>query len=182
MKKRPQILFIWLGSIFVGVLALAIAVNHFVRVTYSPSRSIGIAEHLLFERPLTEVFGRGLMSDDFRRWDDSVKASLEVADLIKRYGVQELLSNSDDEPFRRKAEQLSETAYSAASAIPKEYLAHSNPNLPDVFFRHFVPAMHHWHQGFAKRDIGAVGQGISDYNAFLVWMQSSKRTDFKKLR
>jgi len=109
-----------------------------------------------------------MMSEDFRRWDDSAKASSEVVDLILRYGVQELLFNPDHEALRRQAEQLSKAAYSAASTIPKEYLANSNPELPDAFFGHFVPALRHWHRGFAEKDIGAVRQGISDYNTFLI--------------
>lgn len=158
MKKGFQGLFKWLGGIFIGIMAVAIAANHFVRVTYSPSRSIGIVEHLLFGRPMTEPLGRGIMSEDSRRWDDSAKASSEVANLILRYGAQELLFNPNHETPRRQAEQLSEAAYSAASAIPKEYLSDSNPELPDAYFRHFVPAMRHWHLGFARKTSAMCGK------------------------
>lgn len=123
------------------------------------------------------------MSKDSQRWDDSAKASSEVADLIMKYGVQELLFNPDHEALRRKAEKLSEAAYSEAKAIPNEYLADSNPELPDTFStKHFVPAMRHWQHGFAEKDIGAVRQGISGYNVFLIWMQSHNRSDFKNIR
>jgi hypothetical protein len=180
MKKGFQIK--WLGGIFVGILALAIAANHFVRVTYSPSRSVGIINHLLYGHLLAEAFGQGMMSENFRRWDYSAKASSDVADLIIKYGAQELLFNPDREALRRQAQQLSEAAYLAASAIPKEYLANSNPELPDAYSTHFVPALRHWHRGFAEKDIGAVQQGISDYNTFLRWMQSHKHSDFKNIR
>ena len=182
MKKGFRTLLIWFCGIFVGILALAITANHFIRVTDSPSRSIGIIEHLLFGRPLVEALGRRMMSTDFQRWEDAAKASSEIADLISRYGVQELLLNPDHEALRRQAEQLSETAYSAASTIQKEYLASSNPDLPDAFYGNFIPAMQHWHRGFAEKDIGTVHQGISNYNTFLIWMQSHKRADFKNIR
>lgn len=39
----------------VALVVLVIALNSFVRVRYSPSRSIGFVEELLFGRPMEEA-------------------------------------------------------------------------------------------------------------------------------
>ena len=67
-------------------------------------------------------------------------------------------------------------------AIPRAYLEASNPDLPEMYFRHFVPAMDGFQQGFHEQDVNLVRRGVSNYNAFLLWMQSRKRSDFKRMR
>lgn len=83
---------------------------------------------------------------------------------------------------RTQAEQMSKFAFEKASAVSRAYLADSNADLPNTYFEHFVPAMDLWWRGLTDRNPTRVQQGVSHYNAVLVWMQSRDRSDFKPMR
>jgi hypothetical protein len=80
------------------------------------------------------------------------------------------------------ARRKSEEAYKHATAIPKENLAKSNPDLPKVYFESFVPAVDFLNRGFSEGNLQMAKQGVSAYNDFLVWVQSLERSEFKPLR
>lgn len=173
-----------LKGISIAVVALVVLVfvlNSYVRVSYSPTQNIGIVEEFLFDRPIAEVFAPP-WSKDYKRWDSASKASASVADLLKKFGTQDLTTGQDLSAERKQAEFLSAVAFKNASAISRAYLTESNTDLPDAYFEHFVPAMNFWQHGFAERNPALVRQGISNYNAFLAWMHSHGINDFKPMR
>lgn len=86
------------------------------------------------------------------------------------------------EEDRVRAESVSSAAFQAANAISKDYLHESNPDLPRVYFAHFVPALDSWRQGLSERNGDLMEKGVLDYNEFILWMQSKDRSDFKPLR
>ena len=170
-----------LAIAIVALVVLVFVLNSFVRVSYSPTRSIGLFEKLLFGRPMEEVLAPP-WSEDYKRWDSASKASAVVADLLRRFGAQDLTLREDLAEQRMQAEHMSKLALEKARAVSRAYLADSNTDLPDAYFEHFVPAMESWRHGFADRDPTRVQEGVSQYNAFLVWMQSRNRSDFKPIR
>lgn len=121
-------------------------------------------------------------SEDFKRYNSASQASASVTDLLQRYGTRDLTTRGDLTEQRLQAEKLSKLAFENASTVSREYLADSNAKLPDVYFEHFVPAMDSFRQGFAEKDPALVQQGVSHYNAFLIWIQSQDRNDFNKIR
>lgn len=93
-----------------------------------------------------------------------------------------LLTDPSLESERTNAVQMARTAHELASAIPEEYLAASSPDLARMWDRHFVTAMRLWSEGLAQSRQEMVADGIKNYNAFLVWIQSKNRSDFKAMR
>jgi hypothetical protein len=144
----------------------------FFTPSHSPTR---------FGRPVEEAL-EPPWSKDFKRWDSAAKAGGSVADLLGRFGAKDLTTREDLAEQRTQAEHLSKVAFENASGISRAYLAASHPELPDAYFELFVPAMDAWRAGFAERNPVVVQQGVSHYNAFLVWMQSRDRSDFKPMR
>jgi hypothetical protein len=176
MKKIVQ----GLGGLLLALVVLVFAANQFIRVA-AGGRDWGIVEEFIFGRPLTEALAPP-WSDDFKKWDSAIKASHAVADFIETHGIGDLATSADLTQQRELAAKMSEVAYSNSVAIPQSYLATSNSELPEMYFGHFVPAMDSFRQGFSQQDVDLVRNGVSHYNAFLVWMQSRKRSDFKGIR
>jgi len=169
------------GIAVVALLVLLLMANEFIRVTYSSDKSIGVVEQYLFGRPVMDMFTPP-WSENYKRWDAASKASSMVADLIKKYGVEELTISPKLQEQRTQAEQLSKVAFENSNAISKEYLANSNADLEVAYSSHFVPAMDLWQRGLSSKSLQLVQQGISEYNSFLIWIQSRKRSDFKSMR
>ncbi len=173
-----------LKCIAIGVAALLVlvfALNTFVRVSDSSNRSVGLVEKFLFGRSIGEILAPP-WSEDYKRWDSASAASASVADLLQKFGVRDLTLRNDLAEQRAHAEQMSKLAFERASAVSRAYLAASNADLPDAYFEHFIPAMDSWWHGFTAKDTTLVQQGISNYNAFLVWFRSHDRSDFKAMR
>jgi len=42
--------------------------------------------------------------------------------------------------------------------------------------------MDSWHRGFSSQDVELVHTGATQYNTFVVWMQSKSDSDFKRMR
>jgi hypothetical protein len=164
------------------IVVAAFLINSLVRVYSSPAeRSIGIIEELLFGKSMLEVMSPPF-SENFRRFDEAAKTSAAVADLVDKYGTKGLAVSPALKEQRQQAGVMSEEAYDKATAISKDYLKASNPDLPDIYFAHFVPALDSWRRGFERGDPKLVKAGAVDYNAFVAWMQSKKPTDFKRMR
>jgi len=162
------------------VLMVAFVANQLFRISTS-EKDWGIVEHWILGRPLMDIFAPP-WSDNYKHWDAASKAGRVVADLVQKHGIADLIHNPDLLEERELAQRKSEEAYKHAAAIPKEYLARSNPDLPKVYFESFVPAMDFLNRGFCEGNLQMLEQGISAYNDFLVWMQSRERSEFKPLR
>lgn len=169
-----------IGGVLLSTIVLLFAANHFIRVA-SDGKSWGIVEEFIFGRPLTDALAPP-WSEEFKKWDSATKASHTVAELIHKHGIEELTTSAKLTEERELAAGASALAYSNSVAIPRAYLEASNPDLPEMYFRHFVPAMDSFRQGFNQQDVDHVRRGVSDYNAFLLWMQSKKRSDFRSMR
>jgi len=169
-----------IGVVCGALIVLVFIANHCIRVA-TPEKDYGIIEELVMGRPLTEALAPP-WSDNYKRWEASTKFGNVVADLIQQHGIADLALIPKLTEQRQLAQRMSEAAYTNAIAIPAAYLAASNPDLPKAYFGNFVPAMDCWRHGFADSDLKLVRQGVSNYNAFLVWIQSCQRSDFKGMR
>jgi hypothetical protein len=169
-----------IGYIFLVIIVLLFTANHFIRVA-SDGKSWGIVEEFIFGRPLTDVLAPP-WSEEFKKWDTAAKASQTVTDLIHKYGIEGLTTSEKLTEERNLAARASAIAYSNSVAIPRTYLEASNPNLPEMYFEYFVPAMDSLQQGFHLQDVNLVRRGVTNHNNFLLWMQSQKRSDFKDMR
>ncbi|MBI2928256.1 MAG: hypothetical protein HYY24_21515 [Verrucomicrobia bacterium] len=169
-----------LASGFVGIVVVLFGLNYFVRVSDGRS-SYGIVEEWLFHRSATSALSRSLKSENLKRYEDSSSLSEQIAALLTSKSTR-LLTDPSLESERTNAARMARTAHELASAIPEDYLAASNPDLARMWDRHFVAAMRLWSEGLAEGRQEMVANGIEDYNAFLVWIQSKKRSDFKPMR
>ncbi len=176
MKKVFAIFCVGIGI----VIMVAFIANQLVRVSES-EKDCGIVEHWILGRPLMDILTPP-WSDNYKHWDASSNAGRIVADLIQKHGIADLTHNPDLRKERELAQRKSKEAGEHAAAIPKEYLARSNPGLPKVYFESFVPAMDLLNRGFREENLQMVKQGVSGYNAFLIWIQSRERSEFKPLR
>jgi hypothetical protein len=167
------------GAIGVMII-IAFGLNNFFGIS-TAEKDWGIVEHWILGRSLMDIFAPP-WSDNYRHWDAASKAGLIVADLIHKNGIADLAQNPDLIKERDLARRKSEEAYKHAAAIPQEYLAKSNPDLPKVYFESFVPAMDFLNRGFSAGNLQMAKQGVSAYNDFLVWVQSRDRSEFKPLR
>ncbi len=82
---------------------------------------------------------------------------------------------------RARAAVQARSAYEHSNAIPTEYLAASNAELP-VHYRDFVQAMRLFAEGLERSDPSAVREEMEQYNRFLQWIQARDRNDFKLLK
>jgi hypothetical protein len=176
MKRAFNVFGAAIGILIVG----ALMANQCIRVSDS-KKDWGIVENLILGRPFMEIFAPP-WSDNYKHWDAASNAGRVVADLIQKYGIADLAHNPDLTKERQLAQSKSEEAYINAAAIPKEYLAKSNPDLPKVYFESFVPAMDLLNRGFEEENLQMLKQGVSAYNDFLIWIQSRERSEFKPLR
>jgi hypothetical protein len=93
-----------------------------------------------------------------------------------------LIDDSSEDSERIRLASMTRTAYELASSIPLDYLQASNPELPEMYTRHFVAANKLWTDGLTNRRDDLILEGIDHYNIFLRWMQSSEREDFNNMR
>jgi hypothetical protein len=177
MKKILKIF----GTFIVVIIGLSFIANNLIRVSDGSGDSIGIIENLIFGKPLSKML-LPPWSENFKRWDSSSKASKVIGDLLQKYGVQRLFSDPGLKKQKEMAKELSATAYQNASLVSKEYLKQSNEELPAIYFKHFVPAMKHWQNGFLNNSEEDIQNGIIEYNNFLLRMQSKDRNNFKPLQ
>ena len=176
MKKFIKII----GGIFFAAIILVFAANNFVRVS-TPEKSWGIVENLVFGHPVTD-FLTPPWSQNYKRWKASTEAGLAAADLMQKHGLSNLTYSASLTAERQVAQGICQTGSSNATALSRDYLAASNPKLPEIYFDKFVPALDCWQRGFAKQDLVLVHEGVSKYNEFLIWMQAQDRRDFKVMR
>jgi hypothetical protein len=176
MKRLFNGLAVAIGIVLVG----AFTANTCIRVSDS-KKDWGIVENLILGRPFMELLAPP-WSDNYKHWDAASKAGRVVADILLKHGIADLAQNPDLIKERQLAQRMSEEAYKNAAAIPQEYLAKSNPDLPKVYLERFVPAMDLLNRGFRDGDLQILKQGVSNFNAFLIWMQSHDRSEFKPLR
>jgi len=169
-----------LASVLVGIVVLLFGLNYFVRVSDGRS-SYGVIEEWLFAQSATFALSRSLKSENLKRYEDSSSLSQQVVALLTSKGTR-LLTDPSLESERANATKMARTAQELASAIPEDYLAASNPDLAQMWTRHFVTAMRLWSEGLAEGRQERVVDGIKDYNVFLVWIQSKNRSDFKAMR
>ncbi|HRN49269.1 MAG TPA: hypothetical protein PKW69_14650 [Niabella sp.] len=164
-----------------GVLIVILFIlNSFIRVS-DTSGSIGIIEDKLWGHSVWD-FVKPPYSENYKRWESASDASEKVADLLAKYGSEDLTLNDEFENYRQQAFEWSRIAYENASAIPEEYLKKSNEELADKYTEYFVKAVGAWKDGFSNKDIDLVEVGIESYNNFLTWMHSKSREDFKGIR
>jgi hypothetical protein len=162
------------------IIVVAFGLNQFFRIS-TPEKDWGIVEHWILGRPLMDIFAPP-WSDNYKHWDAASKAGRVVADIIQKNGIADLIHNPALMKERELAQRKSEEAYKHAAAIPQEYLAKNNPDLPKVYFESFVPAMDFLNRGFSTGNLQMAKQGVSAYNDFLVWVQSRDRSEFKPMR
>ena len=164
-----------------GVLIVVLFIlNSFIRVSDS-SGSIGIIEDKLWGHSIWD-FVKPPYSENYKRWKSASDASEKVADLLEKFGSEDLTLNNEFENHRQEAIKWSKIAYEKASAIPEEYLKKGNEELASKYTEYFVKAVGAWKNGFSSKDINLVKIGIEDYNNFLTWMHSKSKEDFKGMR
>ncbi|MDA7858669.1 hypothetical protein OAU26_08615 [Mariniblastus sp.] len=172
---------IW-TTILTGLFLLvfvAFGLNSFVRVSDGKTENgIGIVEEWLFGRSL---ISRVFESENKIRFFKSADLSAEVASIIGDKGAK-LIDDSSEDSERIRLASMTRTAYELASSIPLDYLQASNPELPEMYTRHFVAANKLWTDGLTNRRDDLILEGIDHYNIFLRWMQSSEREDFNNMR
>ncbi len=169
-----------LAAALIGIVVLLFGLNYFVRVS-DGRNSYGIVEEWLFHRSAMSALSRSLKSENLKRYEDSSKLSGQVAALLTSKGTG-LLTDPSLESERANAVKMACTAHELASAIPEDYLATSSLDLARMWASHFVTAMRLWSEGLAQGRQEMVADGIKDYNAFLIWIQSKNRSDFKAMR
>lgn len=162
-RKMPSVLS-WIGMSLPAVMLLV---------------SLGIVEKFLF-RGFREEASTPPWSENYKRYDAAARASSSVILLLEKFGARDLTTR--EELFRERAVAVfySNLALFNARAISRTFFADINPELPDAYLDHYVAAMDAWSRGFAEGDITLVQEGISDYNAFVLWTWSSKY-DFKPM-
>jgi len=117
-------------------------------------------------------------SENFNRWNESSRLSELVSSVLISIGP-DLLEDPSLESERMKTAKLSRAAYESANQIPAEYLRASNPELPEQYVLLFAPSMKLWAEGLEERNLEKVLDGIDHYNAFVLWIKSKNRSDFK---
>jgi len=179
IKVPRRILQVVLSCVIV-IIVLLFCVNVFIRVSDGESDN-GIIEEKLFGRSAVSFFLRSFRSDSLNKWSDSEKISARVAASFAEYGYT-LVTDPNFKTKREISAREAHKAYEFSSTVPEPYLATSNPNLPKMYREHFVQAMRLWAEGLEKADIALVRDGTGHYNAFLQWIQSQNRNDFKRLK
>jgi len=159
------------------LLSAAFVANTFIRVS-TPERSWGIIENVLWGKPFLELFVPQ-PSDNLKRWKAAVESSEKVVNIIQKYGVNNLLAKPELAKQLEIAQQESENAYMNSNAIPRNYLAESNQELPQAFFSDFVDAMDYWRRGFAGKNKALLDEGRTHYNSYIIWINSKDRNELK---
>lgn len=179
MKAPVHIIKMITSGLFVIVLAL-LGINYLFRVSDGRD-SHGILEECLFRQSAGSALSRSLKSENLRRWEDSCRLSESIAAVLTSKGVG-LLTDASLESERIKTARMARTAHELANSIEEDYLAASNPELAGMYARHFIAALKLWDEGLANGQQETVASGTEHYNAFILWMQSKNRSDFKSMR
>lgn len=168
------------GVGLVAVIIAAFGVNHLVRVS-DGDESHGLLEEKLFGESIGARMIKLTQSENLQRWEEAIRLSEKLVRIV-REGKSALLVDPQLDGARLRAHALATRAFTVSSSIPREYLAASHPDLPVAYSENFTAAMAAFSSGLDKRDAALMAQGVERYNAFLRWMQSKRREDFKPLR
>ena len=183
MKRIPLVIG-GLLTIIIGplltIIVLSVVANNFIRVSDGTYKSIGIVEHILFGKSISEVLSLP-RSENYKRWEKAANGSEEIKHIITQYGRM-LNEDPELEGIRANAEKLSRISYENAEHIDLDYLRESNPELPGMYKVYFVGALLMWSNGFAEKDYDKILNGNEAYNIFLLWVQSQDRNDFKNIK
>jgi hypothetical protein len=164
----------------VVIVVLLFAANNFVRVSDGKS-SYGYIEELLFNKPFTKVLDGIFFSKNLNLFNDVNDRAFFVANLISEYGYR-IVEENELQTLRTKAVSSLEIALDKCNQIPDDYLAESNKELPIKYRKHFQKALSNWRNGLKNMDNDEVLRGNSEYNSFLIWIQSKNRSDFNKIK
>jgi hypothetical protein len=167
------------GAAFVALVATFI-INYVVRVS-DGNESHGLIEEKLFGESLGSRLIRLTKSENLQKWEEANQLSSKLVRVLRETG-SDLVREPKQESDRLRAHAMAARAFAVSSSIPREFLAESNPDLPANYSKNFIGAMAAFAAGLEKKEESAVADGIEKYNAFLRWIQSKRREDFKPLR
>ena len=160
--KLPAKIVLKIGVGLVGALALTLVLNESVRISDGET-SYGFIEEKLFGESFASKLSKPTKSENLRKWDESSAASEKLTRMLRERG-KGLITDTKLDAERLRAHTLATRAFTLSSSLPKEYLSHSNPDLPEGYSKYFASAMADFAAGLETKNEALIADGVQKYN------------------